>query len=86
VFTVVPGVEMRAGRDGSQCAILLAEPRISGVHASLRIDAGQLWLRDEHSNNGSQLNGTRLAPGTWTPVPNGSLIRFGPVEFSVSLE
>jgi hypothetical protein len=86
VFTVVPGVEMRAGRDGSQCAILLAEPRISGVHASLRIDAGQLWVRDENSNNGSQLNGARLAPGTWTPVPNGSLIRFGPVEFSVSLE
>jgi hypothetical protein len=86
VFTVVPGVEMRAGRDGSQCAILLAEPRVSGVHATLRIDAGQLWVRDEHSNNGSQLNATRLAPGTWTPVPNGSLIRLGPVEFSVSLE
>ncbi|MBN1609905.1 MAG: FHA domain-containing protein [Polyangiaceae bacterium] len=86
VFTVVPGVEMRAGRDGSQCAILLGEPRVSGVHATLRIDAGQLWVRDENSNNGSQLNGTRLAPGTWTPVPNGSLIRLGPVEFSVSLE
>jgi pSer/pThr/pTyr-binding forkhead associated (FHA) protein len=86
VFTVVPGAEMRAGRDGAQCAILLAEPRVSAVHASLKLESGQLWLRDENSNNGSQVNGTRVSPGTWVPVPNGSLIRFGPAEFSVALE
>lgn len=86
VFTVVPGVEMRAGRDGSQCGILLSEPRVSGVHATLRLDGGQLVVRDEQSNNGTQVNGTRLAPGVWTPAPNGSLVRFGPVEFTVRLE
>ena len=32
------------------------------------------------------VNGNRLAPGAWTPVQNGSLVRFGPVEFSVRLE
>lgn len=86
VFTVVPGVEMRAGRDGSQCGILLSEPRVSGVHATLRLDGGQLVIRDENSNNGTQINGTRLAGGVWTPAPNGSLVRFGPVEFTVRLE
>jgi len=86
VFTVVPGVEIRAGRDGAQCGILLAEPRVSGVHATLKLEGGQLLARDEHSNNGTLLNGNRLTPGVWTPVPNGSLVRFGPVEFSVRLE
>ena len=86
VFTVVPGVEIRAGRDGAQCGILLAEPRVSGVHATLKLEGGQLLVRDEHSNNGTLLNGNRLTPGVWTPVPNGSLVRFGPVEFSVRLE
>ncbi len=86
VFTVTPGIEMRIGRDGAQCAILLTEPRVSGVHATVRIDAGQLQLRDDNSNNGTVVNGTRLAPGVWTPVPNGSLVRFGPVEFSIRLE
>ena len=86
VFTVVPGVEMRAGRDGTHCAILLSEPRVSAVHATMKLENGQLWCRDESSNNGTQVNGNRLAGGVWTPVPNGSLLRFGPIEFSVRLE
>jgi pSer/pThr/pTyr-binding forkhead associated (FHA) protein len=84
-FTIMPGGEMRAGRDGSQCAILLSEPRVSGVHATLKIENGQLWVRDENSNNGTMVNGNPLGPAVWTPVPNGSLLRFGPVEFSVRI-
>jgi pSer/pThr/pTyr-binding forkhead associated (FHA) protein len=86
VFTVVPGVEMRAGRDGAQCGILLTEPRVSGVHATVRLDGAQLLIRDETSNNGTHVNGTRLTGGVWSPAPNGSLVRFGPVEFTVRLE
>jgi pSer/pThr/pTyr-binding forkhead associated (FHA) protein len=83
---VLPGSEMRVGRDGAQCGILLTEPRVSGVHASAKIEAGQLLVRDDNSNNGTLVNGNRLNPGVWTPVPNGSLVRFGPVEFNVRLE
>lgn len=86
VFTVVGGTEMRVGRDGSQCAILLTEPRVSGLHASIKIEAGQLLLRDDNSNNGTFINGSRLAPGTWQMVRDGSQLRFGPAEFSVTLE
>jgi hypothetical protein len=86
VFTIVPGVEMKAGRDGAQCGILLTEPRVSGIHSTVKLEGGQLLIRDENSNNGTFINGNRLAPGAWTPVQNGSLIRFGPVEFSVRLE
>jgi pSer/pThr/pTyr-binding forkhead associated (FHA) protein len=86
VYTVTAGVEIRAGRDGSQCAILLTEPRVSAVHAVLKVEGGQLMVRDENSNNGTVVNGNRLPPGLWTPVPNGSLLRLGPAEFSVRLE
>jgi hypothetical protein len=85
-YTVRAGSEVRAGRDPAQCPIFLAEPRISGVHATLRFDGGQLQVRDETSNNGTFVAGTRIAPGTWTPVPPGVPLRFGPVEFSVQLE
>jgi hypothetical protein len=86
IFTVVPGMEMRAGRDGAACQILLSEPRVSGTHASVKIEGGQLVVRDENSNNGTYVNGQKIQGGVWTPVPPGAALRFGPVEFSVRLE
>lgn len=86
VFTVTAGLEMRVGRDGANCQILLTEPRVSGTHAVLKFEAGQLLVRDESSNNGTYLNGQRIAAGMWTPVPPGAALRFGPVEFAVRLE
>jgi pSer/pThr/pTyr-binding forkhead associated (FHA) protein len=79
-------MEMRAGRDGANCQIQLNEPRVSGTHASVKLEGGQVLVRDENSNNGTYVNGQRLAPMMWTPAPAGSVIRFGPVEFSVRLE
>ena len=86
IFTVTPGLEMRAGRDGAACQIMLTEPRVSGVHAVVKFEGGQLLVRDENSNNGTFVNGQRIPGSVWTPVPAGSQLRFGPVEFSVRLE
>jgi len=86
VFTVLQGQEMRAGRDAAQCGIALAEPRISAVHATFKLESGQLMLRDEHSNNGTQVNHNRLSPGVWAPVPNGSVVHLGPVEFTARVQ
>ncbi|HEX4629228.1 MAG TPA: FHA domain-containing protein, partial [Gemmatimonadales bacterium] len=85
-FLIRPGAEVRVGRDPGQCPIFLSEPRVSGVHATLRFDGGQLLVRDETSNNGTWVLGARIAPGAWTPVPVGAPLRFGPVEFNVQLE
>ena len=52
IFTVQVGMEMRAGRDGAVCQLLLNEPRVSGTHATLKVEGGQLLVRDENSNNG----------------------------------
>lgn len=85
-FTLLIGQELRAGRDSAQCGIVLSEPRVSSVHATLKLEAGQLLIRDEHSNNGTLVNNVRLSPGVWSPVASGSLLRLGPIELSVLLQ
>ena len=86
VFTVEGAAEVRAGRDEAKCVVLLNDPSVSGVHAAMKIDAGQFWVRDEGSNNGTFVNETRLVPRVWTVLKNGAQLRFGPVGFNVRLE
>jgi hypothetical protein len=85
-FTIRNGSEVRVGRDPAQCPIFLGEPRVSGVHATLKFDGSQLLVRDETSNNGTWVQGSRIAPGAWTAVPPGAPLRFGPVEFTVQID
>src|SRR5262245_27459429 len=70
-FAIRPYAEIRVGRDPAQCPVCLAEPRVSGVHATLKFESSRLWVRDETSNNGSWVDGSRLAPGQWVSVPQG---------------
>ena len=86
VFTVSPGAEVRAGRDETKCVVLLNDPSVSGVHASLKLESGQFWVRDERSNNGTFVDNVRLVPNTWTVLKMGAQVRFGPVGFNVRLE
>jgi hypothetical protein len=82
-FTIPSGAEIKVGRDPALCPVMLPEPRISGVHATLKFEGSQLWVRDETSNNGTYVAGSRITPGVWIPVPAGGPLRFGPIEFSV---
>jgi hypothetical protein len=85
-YSVAPGHEMKVGRDAAKCHIALTEPRISAVHATLKMEGGQLYVRDDQSNNGTFVDGHRLAPNVWTVAPTGGVLRFGPVEFNVRIE
>jgi FHA domain len=85
-FAIRGGDEVRVGRDPAQCRVMLNEPRVSGVHSTLKFEGAQLWVRDETSNNGTYVAGSRIAPGAWVLVPPGAVLRFGPVEFTVRLE
>jgi hypothetical protein len=85
-FPILPGAEVRVGRDPALCAVALSEPRVSGLHSTLKFESACLWVRDEQSNNGTFVAGERIAPGAWIPVPPGRPLRFGPVEFDVRLE
>lgn len=85
-FAIRAGVEVRVGRDPAQCPITLNEPRVSGVHATLKFENGQLMVRDEGSNNGTHVNGSRIPAGVYTSVASGGELRFGPAIFAVKLE
>lgn len=85
-FAIRPGSEVHVGRDPQKCPVTLAEPRVSAVHSTLKFENGQLFARDENSNNGTHVAGVRLTAGVWSPVPAGSQLKFGPVEFNVRLD
>ena len=85
-FSIRSGAEIRVGRDPALCPVTLSEPRVSGVHSTLKFEAAQLWVRDETSNNGTFVENNRIGAGIWVPVPQGAQLRFGPVEFSVRFE
>jgi pSer/pThr/pTyr-binding forkhead associated (FHA) protein len=82
-FAIRPGAEMRVGRDPAQCGVFLQEPRVSGWHSTLKFEGGNLWVRDEGSNNGTYVDGARITAQTWTAVMPGGQLRFGPIDFGV---
>jgi pSer/pThr/pTyr-binding forkhead associated (FHA) protein len=85
-FVVLGGSEARVGRDATQCTITLPDPRVSSFHASLKVENGQLFVRDEGSNNGTTVDGAPVLKGSWSPVRHGGVLRFGPVDLTARLE
>ena len=85
-YPIAAGAELYVGRDSARCQVILQEPRVSATHAAVRFDGSQIYVQDLGSNNGTLVNGNRIAPNVNTPVPPGSILRFGPVEFVVRLE
>ena len=83
-FKVSPGGEVLVGRDPARCAIHLTEPRVSALHATMKIENGALFVRDERSNNGVWINGERTTAGSWAEVPKTASLRFGPIQFTVA--
>lgn len=82
----IKGGEVRVGRDPATCPITLTDPKVSGNHATLKFEGGQLLVRDDGSNNGTHIDGVRIPAHTWTPVAPNVRLRFGPVEFVVRIE
>lgn len=80
------GVEVRVGRDPSRVGLLIEDPRVSGLHASLRFDGQDAFVRDESSSLGTEVDGVRLAPGSWQLVPAHGLVQLGPVPLQVTVE
>lgn len=80
----VSAAEAGVGRDPARCKVILAEPRVSGVHAYVKLEGGLVYVKDEGSNNGTFVDGARIAPHLWVPVRVGVELRFGPVAFTVT--
>jgi pSer/pThr/pTyr-binding forkhead associated (FHA) protein len=85
-FTVLSGSDLRCGRDGSRCAAVIANPQVSGLHATFRLEGDTLLVRDEGSASGTRIDDMLLEPGKWQPVEDGSEVRLGPEQLRVSRE
>jgi pSer/pThr/pTyr-binding forkhead associated (FHA) protein len=57
-----------------QCQLVLNDPSVSGVHASLVRTPVGLWVVDLLAREGVQVNGTRVR---WAWLAEGDVVRFG---------
>ena len=74
--------QLSIGRDPS-CQIVLTDPEVSRLHASLWVEAGSVYIRDEGTANGTSLNGRRLTPRKATLLRPGSQVQIGSQVFSL---
>jgi hypothetical protein len=84
-FPVPTGAETRIGRDVSLCTIVLGDPHLGSVHATVAFDGHRVHVRDEGTPSGTYLDGHRLPPSVWTPAVPGAALRFGAVELSLQI-
>jgi EAL domain-containing protein (putative c-di-GMP-specific phosphodiesterase class I) len=71
------------GRHG-HAALTIPCATVSGVHAELRIEGGELWVKDLGSTNGTFVNGARLDGESI--LHSGDLLQFAEIVFRVSLD
>ena len=84
-FIVLPNGDLRVGRDGTRCAAVIPELQVSGLHATFRVENGDLLLRDEGSTSGTRIDGLLLEPGVWKAVGDGMEVSLGPEVLKVTL-
>ncbi len=77
------------GRAGGSADLALNDPKVSGLHCELRLEAGGYRLRDLSSTNGTYVRGVRvveawLAPGSTIAVGKSAVL-FTPLADAVDL-
>ncbi|HVB42490.1 MAG TPA: FHA domain-containing protein [Streptosporangiaceae bacterium] len=76
---VPAGTSVLLGRDPAESLVAAAFEgcdNVSRRHALITVDdAGHATIRDEHSTNGTFVNGDRLLPGTDVRLVDGDMIR-----------
>lgn len=66
------------------CSMQLNYKTISGNHADLHLNNGQLWVSDLNSTNGTYVNGRRITEAT--PLREEDLLQFADIAFRVKSE
>jgi serine phosphatase RsbU (regulator of sigma subunit) len=66
--------EHSVGRS-SENDVQIAMARVSKVHAGIKVDGERIFVRDQGSRNGTELNGKPVGEA-WIEVPMGSLVSF----------
>jgi pSer/pThr/pTyr-binding forkhead associated (FHA) protein len=75
------GTSLLLGRDPAESLVAAAFSGFQNVsrrHATVTVDdAGRASIRDEHSTNGTYVNGDRVLPGTAVRLVDGDTVRLG---------
>ena len=79
------GTRIVLGR-GSGSDVRLPDASVSQRHASIQVDAGQHYLIDEGSMNGTFIGGARLEPRTKQLLRPNELVRLGRVYLDIRIE
>jgi pSer/pThr/pTyr-binding forkhead associated (FHA) protein len=78
---VPAGTSVLLGRDPAESLVAAAFAQFDNVsrrHATVTVDdAGHATIRDEHSTNGTYVNGDRVLPGTAVRLADGDTVRLG---------
>ena len=81
-FSVPMDEQVSFGRNSKSRFIIDREDsKLSGCHFSLVINKNLICVRDEHSTNGTFLNGIRIADSSWTKLESGDKLRAGSREY-----
>jgi pSer/pThr/pTyr-binding forkhead associated (FHA) protein len=76
---VPAGTSLLLGRDPAESLVAAAFSGFENVsrrHATVTVDdSGHATIRDEHSTNGTFVNGDRVLPGTAVRLADGDLVR-----------
>src|SRR5450755_1148879 len=76
---VPAGTSLLLGRDPGESLVAAAFSRYENVsrrHATVTVDdSGHASIRDEHSTNGTFVNGDRVLPGTAVRLADGDVVR-----------
>ena len=79
-YKLVETEENLLGRDWD-CRVVLNDPQCSRVHASIYMDEGYWWIKDNKSSNGTYVNDQRIDQAR---LAEGNEIRLGSSQFSFS--
>jgi pSer/pThr/pTyr-binding forkhead associated (FHA) protein len=78
---VPAGTSLLLGRDPAESLVAAAFSQFDNVsrrHATVTVDdAGYATIRDEHSTNGTFVNGDRVLPGNAVRLADGDVVRLG---------
>jgi pSer/pThr/pTyr-binding forkhead associated (FHA) protein len=78
---VPAGTSLLLGRDPAESLVAAAFSgfdNVSRQHATVTVDdSGHATIRDEHSTNGTFVNGDRVLPGTAVRLADGDTVRLG---------
>jgi ABC-type multidrug transport system ATPase subunit/pSer/pThr/pTyr-binding forkhead associated (FHA) protein len=66
--------------------IHVPHPQVSSRHAALHFVAGQIFLEDKNSANGTFVRGQRIPAGQRVPVSNGEKVFIGPMPLLLQVE